>query len=131
MTEHVLVTKSLLYVNPQASQTRESVKSYSFALILLKTPVICLNVSTMYTGTTLYCCPSSVVFCELFIGKYWLIFIKLKTLYFLWVYIRCLLYLIRSIWMAKLEATERSALNSRYYFLYFFRGIVAPGWYGG
>lgn len=41
MTEHVLVTKSLLYVNPQASQTRKSVKSYSFALILLKTSVIC------------------------------------------------------------------------------------------
>lgn len=33
--------------------------------------------------------------------------------------------------MAELEATERSALNSRYHFLYFFRGIVAPGWYGG
>lgn len=41
MTEHVLVTKSLLYVNPQASQTRKPVKCYSFALTLLKTFVIC------------------------------------------------------------------------------------------
>lgn len=86
----------------------------------------------MYIGTNLCCCPSNMVFSEFFVGKYWLIFIKLKVLYL------CVesreyqypLYLIRRIRMAELEATDRSVLNPRYYFLYFFRRIVAPGWYG-
>jgi len=40
------------------------------------------------------------------------------------------LYLIRRIWMAELEARERSVLSPRYHFLSFFRRVVAPGWYG-
>lgn len=84
----------------------------------------------MYTGTNLCCCPSNMVFSEFFVGKYWLIFIKLKALYLCVESREYPLYLIRRIRMAELEAIERSVLNPRCYFLYFFRRIVAPGWYG-
>lgn len=70
-----------------------------------------------------------MVFSEFFVGKYWLIFFKLKAVYLCVESREYPLYLIRRIWMAELETTERSVLNPRYYFLYFCRRIIAPGWY--
>lgn len=35
----------------------------------------------MCTETHLCSCPFNMVFCEVFVGRYWLIYVKLKVLY--------------------------------------------------
>lgn len=78
----------------------------------------------MYTGTNLCCCPSNMVFAEVFVGKYWL-----KHYIYVWRAGNTLLSN-RKVCMTELEAAWRSILNPKYCCLCFFRRIVAPGWCG-